>query len=105
MIGIHMGELLERAVKQRGMSITQIAMALNISRRTLYNWFKQKTIDDITMQKISKVMNPDMHLIKILPDNFTEDTTILQENYWQDKYVDLLERHTEMLVNLKNPKK
>ncbi|RZK63881.1 MAG: XRE family transcriptional regulator, partial [Pedobacter sp.] len=76
MMGIHMGELLERAVKQRGMSLTQIAIALNISRRTLYNWFKQETIDEVIMQRISKVMLPDRYLIKGLPGIISENTTI-----------------------------
>jgi transcriptional regulator with XRE-family HTH domain len=104
MDGIHMGELLEKAMKKKGMSVSAVAIALDINRRTLYNWFKQKTIDKVIMQKISSLMVLDRHLIEILPNNTILDKSNLQESCWQDKYIDLLEKYAGLLTILKKGK-
>jgi transcriptional regulator with XRE-family HTH domain len=104
MDGIHMGELLEKAMKKKGMSVSAVAIALDINRRTLYNWFKQKTIDKVIMQKISSLMVLDRHLIEILPNDTILEKSNLQETCWQDKYIDLLEKYAELLAILKKGK-
>jgi plasmid maintenance system antidote protein VapI len=57
MSDIHMGELLERAIRKKGVNITELARALNITRRTMYNLFKREVIDKGTMERISSVIN------------------------------------------------
>jgi transcriptional regulator with XRE-family HTH domain len=104
MNGIHMGELLEKAMKQKGMSVSAVAIALDINRRTLYNWFKQKTIDKVIMQKISSLMVLDRRLIETTSNNTILEVSNLQESCWQDKYIDLLEKYTELLAILKKGK-
>jgi transposase-like protein len=104
MNGIHMGELLEKAMKKKGMSVSAVAIALDINRRTLYNWFKQKTFNKEIMQKISSLMVLDKHLIEILPNNTILEKSNLQESCWQNKYIDLLEKYNELLAILKKSK-
>ncbi|RZK22651.1 MAG: hypothetical protein EOO43_09375 [Flavobacterium sp.] len=65
MIEIHMGELLERAIRRKGLNISELAIALNITRRTLYNWFKQEAIDEVTMERLSKVIQYDSAIVKL----------------------------------------
>jgi plasmid maintenance system antidote protein VapI len=55
-----MGELLERAIRKKGVNITELARALNITRRTMYNLFKQEVIDKGTMERISEVIKYDL---------------------------------------------
>jgi len=100
---IHMGQLLEGAIRRKGLNITQIADALNVSRRTLYNWFKQEVIDEHVMERISGVIVYDAASIKpkptIIKPITPESLLDKDEAYWQDKYIDLLERYAKLLAN------
>ncbi|MDB5019809.1 MAG: hypothetical protein JWQ28_936, partial [Pedobacter sp.] len=37
----HYGQILERAIRRNGNSISDVARLLNINRRSVYNWFNQ----------------------------------------------------------------
>ena len=102
-----MGQLLEKAIRRKGLNITEIAAALQISRRTLYNWFKLEVIDEVTMERIANVTAHDFTTIQLKPingNNKTETTntnsnsTVKDEAYWQDRYIDLLERYSQILA-------
>ncbi|RZL02588.1 MAG: XRE family transcriptional regulator [Pedobacter sp.] len=96
-----MGELLERAIRRKGLNITELALALNITRRTLYNWFKQEVIDEATMEKISSVIKYEFNAHKSNPTiiKVVQATPLIvkDEAYWQDRYIDLLERYAKLL--------
>jgi transcriptional antiterminator len=98
---IHMGKLLERAIRRKGLNITEIAVALGISRRTIYNWFKLEVIDESIMGKISDVIRHDFSSGK--PKTFiirskTADSSPLEDDaYWKDKYINLLERYSDLI--------
>jgi len=98
---IHMGELLEQVIRRKGLNITDLALALNITRTTLYNWFKQEFIDQATMERISGVIKYDINTNQmepiILNTALTEPIVIKDEAFWQDKYIDLLERYAKLL--------
>ena len=96
-----MGELLERAIRRKGLNITELAAALNITRRTLYNWFKQEVIDEVIMERISEVISYDFSNNAVNPIIrkivIKETVLIRDEAYWRDKYIDLLERYAKLL--------
>ena len=98
---VHMGELLERAIRRKGLNITELAEALNITRRTLYNWFKQEVIDEVIMERISEVISYDFSNNAVNPIIrkivIKETVLIRDEAYWRDKYIDLLERYAKLL--------
>ena len=98
---LHMGELLERAIRRKGLNITELAAALNITRRTLYNWFKLEVIDELTMDRISEVIKYDVSSENLNPvvvkDIKDESSIVKDEAYWQDRYIDLLERYSELI--------
>lgn len=96
-----MGQLLEKAIRKKGLNITEIAAAMNITRRTLYNWFKKEVIDKETMERLSSIItydelsnqpNPILYLVK------DHQVVIKDEAYWQDRYIDLLERYSSLLA-------
>jgi predicted transcriptional regulator len=101
---IHMGELLERAIRRKGLNITELAYALGITRRTMYNWFKQEVIDEVTMERISSVINYEFNLptsITVIAKNEVIQSLVLKDDaYWQNKYIDLLERYTLILKDI-----
>jgi transcriptional regulator with XRE-family HTH domain len=100
---LHMGELLEKAIRRKGLNITELAVALNVTRRTLYNWFKQEVIDEVIMQKISGVINYGPNYLnekpQLIANPNSESPIVKDEAYWQDRYIDLLERYAKLLQN------
>jgi hypothetical protein len=94
----------KKTMKKKGMCVSAVAIALDINWRILYNWFKQKTIDKVIMQKISSLMVLDRHLTEITSNNTILEESNLQESCWQDKYIDLLEKYSELLAILKKGK-
>jgi AcrR family transcriptional regulator len=96
-----MGELLERAIRRKGLNITDIASAMNITRRTLYNWFKQEIIDKDTMEMLSSIITYDAMSSKAKTTIYKiEDGQVpmKDEAYWQDRYIDLLERYSSLIA-------
>ncbi|MEJ7557071.1 MAG: helix-turn-helix domain-containing protein [Pedobacter sp.] len=101
---IHMGQLLEKVIRKKGINISELAAALNITRRTLYNWFKQEVIDEITMQRISSAISYDIYSLdktipRITKSHIKEHPLQEERNeeYWKNKYLDLLERYAKLL--------
>ena len=95
-----MGALLEKAIRTKGINITELAVAINVSRRTIYNWFKQDVIDQDIMVRISGAIQYDLTIINSIPivsqDTF-DPPLVKNELYWQNRYIDLLERYAKLL--------
>jgi transcriptional regulator with XRE-family HTH domain len=104
---IHMGELLERVVRKKGLNITELARAVGVQRRTMYNWFATPQLSKAILQKIAKVIvydfrQPDAKPSIVAPNIVaiaTDLVTLDNDEYWKDKYIDLLERYSKILKN------
>lgn len=105
-----MGQLLERVIRRKGINISELAGALGVTRRTLYNWFKQEVIDESIMERVSSVIvydltsnTPKPTIAKeIIFEPNIEVPVEKDEAYWQSRYIDLLERYAGLLAaNLK----
>jgi transcriptional regulator with XRE-family HTH domain len=102
---IHMGQLLERVVRKKELNITELAKAIGVQRRTLYNWFSSRVLSPEILHRISKVIVYDFEQPEQLPtiiapsivDLATDLVTVKNEEYWKDRYIDLLERYSEIL--------
>jgi transcriptional regulator with XRE-family HTH domain len=109
---INCGQIVEKVVKMDRMSISEISRKLNVSRRTLYNWFETKNLSFDIIEKIGSVIDHDFSeefpetfpLNKRLKNSDLDMTNIqTKENlsdpiyYWMDKYIKLLERFNEVL--------
>jgi transposase-like protein len=103
---VHMGRLLERAIRKKGLNISEVAVALNINRRTLYNWFKQDVLDEHKLTKVSDIIKEGLLLYttrqKELRITTSEPLGDNDELYWHEKYTDLLNRYSR-LIKTKKP--
>jgi len=109
----HYGRLLEQVIRRNSMSISEIARRLFVSRRTLYKWFEQETLEIDLLEKIGTIINYDFE--KDFPEEFAQKKSrkgddaakgtptleSLPENqvyYWMDKYITLLEKINAILL-------
>ncbi|WP_439697785.1 helix-turn-helix domain-containing protein [Mucilaginibacter sp. AW1-7] len=108
----HYGHAVERFERKDHMGISEIARKLNVSRRTLYDWFETKRFSlDITCQ-IGFVIDHDFS--NDFPDAFARRINSLNADngferllgkgqprdatyYWMDKYITLPEKFNEVL--------
>ena len=111
-IDLHYGQIVERIVRRDHMGISEIARKLNVSRRTLYNWFETKKLNLDIICQIGFVIGHDFS--KEFPEAFAKrinsvnadrsfDALSIKDQprdatyYWMDKYIKLLEKFNEVL--------
>lgn len=115
----HYGQIVERIVRRDRMGISEIARRLNVSRRTLYNWFEIEKLNIDVICKIGFVIGYDFS--KEFPEEFANKNNYVNGRefadnkgadqpkdaiyYWMDRYIQLLEKFNEILsheTKLKN---
>lgn len=104
------GEIVEQVIRRSYVNLSDLARKLRVSRRTLYNWFSQ---DDLDIEVVSRIGD-------IIHHDFSKDFPELYErfgsyeaigannlanemesaNYWRNKYINLLEKHNDILINV-----
>ena len=105
------GEIVELVIRRNSLSISELSRRLHVSRRSIYNWFTQKNLSYDVIFRIGDVLNYDFS--KEFPELYkgqTSENTIKQinpernidfnqnsANYWKNKYINLLEKHNEIL--------
>jgi lambda repressor-like predicted transcriptional regulator len=100
----HRGKILEECIKEKGYSIAAAAIRMNISRRTLYNYFEDP---ELAWQKLVN-FEENLHLdltsrftqLSKYRANHTQSETVTESSdadYWRNKYIDLLEKYTRLL--------
>ena len=107
MVKVHMGELVEKVIKKTGANVTELASAMGVSRRTIYNWYKEEVISVSILNKLSQEIGYDFTNAEILfgaqqiePDEQLENAVVNQDDkYWQSRYIELLEQYSELLSN------
>lgn len=109
---LHMGEILEHVVRRDRMGISELARRLNVSRRTMYNWFEMDRLSIEIIRRIGLVIGHDFSTE--FPEEFAkksdyvdgESFTDIQNSlespptavyYWMDKYIKLLEKFNSAL--------
>lgn len=114
---IHVGKLLEDLIRANGLTISDVARKIKVNRRSVYNWFKQKTLKSYTLQRICYVLVYDFsvklpdflneeflqHKTEIVPLTTTktdteEESEMNTVQYWMNKYIYLLEKYNEALA-------
>jgi len=104
------GEIVELAVRRQNINISQLSKRLNVNRRTLYNWFRQKKLHSDVIMEIGKAIHYDFskdfegELICLGYDQDL-DTPQIQESsndanavfYWMEKYIALLEDYKRLV--------
>lgn len=117
---INAGEVVERIVRRNGVSITDLARRLKVNRRSVYNWFNQKTLKLELLCKIGQALNYDFSMdflqefkesgsspVSNLSGSIIESelSQIGSAHYWMIKYICLLEKYNELLLKEKDSKK
>ena len=105
MVKVHMGELVEKVIKKTGANVTELASAMGVSRRTIYNWYKEEVISVSILNKLSREIGYDFTAAEnvispavIESEEQLENKEINQDDkYWQSRYIELLERYSELL--------
>ncbi|HYK77854.1 MAG TPA: hypothetical protein VEV16_12825 [Daejeonella sp.] len=109
---LNAGEIVERVVRRNKVSISELARRLQVNRRSIYNWFDQKTLRMDIICKIGYVLGHDFSVD--FPDAFGERGFAAMEkivdsigetdghpntvHYWMVKYISLLEKYNELLA-------
>jgi hypothetical protein len=107
----HQGQIVEYVVRKNGFSLSELAIALNINRRSLYNWFQAKQLKKSIIHRIGCVLRHDFS--KEFPELFlSEDfnsiyepkkyrpepaSLINDDEIWKHKYITLLEQYSQLL--------
>jgi lambda repressor-like predicted transcriptional regulator len=105
----HAGAILEKVVRNSGISIAELARRVRVDRRSLYNWFEQKKLKYEVVAKVGYVLGYDFS--KEFPEfrfqaplmeknNISfgiKDETSEESEYWKSKYISLLEKYSELL--------
>jgi len=116
---LHHGEIVEKVIRRKGYSISEIARFTKVNRRSVYYWFNQKYLKAEIIHKIGHCIKHDFSVE--FPDLFTHNefenvksfnynangvehqAEIADESYWKDKYIEILEKYNDIL--LKNAEK
>ncbi|MBE9583765.1 helix-turn-helix domain-containing protein [Mucilaginibacter sp. JRF] len=104
------GQLVEAAVRRRGINLSDLAKELGVNRRTIYNWFQSPNLKRDVIYRIGLRIGHDFSVE--FPELFTSDMfsnermrTLAYSNTitgnegsdWKEKYITLLEKYNEIL--------
>ncbi|WP_183564222.1 helix-turn-helix domain-containing protein [Mucilaginibacter sp. SP1R1] len=106
------GQILERVVRRDRMGISELARRLNVSRRTIYNWFETDNLSIDIISKIGFVIGHDFS--NEFPEEFAKTRNYVNDDhlgdaqsstenpsnaiyYWMDRYIKLLEKFNAVL--------
>lgn len=107
---IHRGEILQYAVQQNELSITQIAKKAGYSRASYYNHIEDPHLSYEVLQRYGKAIKYDFTTefdemrkyvfdgaeeYRLPPKTFEE--ALEERDYWRNKYLHLLERHNQLI--------
>ncbi len=111
------GKILEFAIRRREINISELSRSMNVSRRTVYNWFERRALNKNIMLAVGKIIEHDFSTE--LGDDFNDEyqqTTDLEKeypklsetflsetnetHYWMQKYIQLLEAYNQLLENV-----
>lgn len=106
----HRGEIMERAVRSSGYSITKLADKMGKSRRWMYLMFENPNLQLDYLLEIGRLINYDFSNeiieLKLITQNSTLDPKLAYPKaehkleYWKDKYFELLEEYHQLLKSI-----
>lgn len=104
------GEILERLVRRNRMGISELSRKLNVSRRTIYNWFGQDRLNQEIIWQIGQSLGQNLSVS--FPDVFPKSNPEAERPaktgserpgdsnsvyFWMNKYIHLLEKYNSLL--------
>jgi len=105
MASVHMGRSLELLVRKEELNLSDLAVSLGVSRRTIYFWFEKQILKESIIHRVSRVIRKENLAVDLqtdpvqAPEVVHKSEDVVKTDYWKDKYVDLLERYNELLIS------
>jgi len=104
----HKGEIVEKAVRQSGLPLTQLAKRMGKSRRWLYNAFDNPSLSIEHILRIGSIIHynfandiHDLQRFLNLEEPISEENNYAiraeSAEYWKNKYLTLLEKYNGLL--------
>lgn len=107
---MHNGEIVELIVRRNKISISELSRKLDVSRKSIYNWFKKEDLSIEVINRIGEILNH--NFVNELPEKYEELHKQLKKLksdkstspdpdlalYWKNKYINLLESYTNVLM-------
>lgn len=111
----HKGEIIAKAVRESGFSITRLAKGMGKSRRWAYQIFESQTVPVDYILAIGKIIHHDfseeIQELKAYKVNIANQITSDRQlsfgsdkdelEYWKNKYLVILEKYNDLLISLK----
>jgi hypothetical protein len=103
---LHRGEIIEKAIRESGYSITIVAQRLGKSRRWMYLLFENTAVSIELILQIGKIIYHDFNLDfpeiiqgkKVTNEPENKGDAIKEEvSFWKEKYFTLLEEYNALL--------
>jgi hypothetical protein len=101
---LHIGEIIEKVIRESGYSITTIAQKLGKSRRWMYLLFDNPNVPIDLILQIGKIIYHDFSLefpeiIKrqSITNHTEKENQKTADNFWKEKYFTLLEEYNTLL--------
>lgn len=66
---IHIGEIIKKTVKEKGLTVTEFGKRISTHRRNVYDIFKRESVDTELLQKIGKALEHDFFKYYYQDDN------------------------------------
>lgn len=105
---LHRGEIIEKAIRESGYSITAVAQRLGKSRRWMYFLFDNPVVPLDVILQIGKILYHDFshEIPEIIQGKFivSEPEKGMEEEsagYWKDKYYQLVDEHLVVVKQLR----
>jgi len=108
----HYGQIVELTIRKQRFSISELARLANINRKCVYNWFNQKYLKPEIIHRIGGFIKHDFSVE--FPELFTSEDFLPteqlkigfsqgfnepeSERVWKDRYIDLLEKYNQLLL-------
>ncbi len=83
------GQEIKRIVKKRGMTVEELALALNVSKPNIFDIYRRETIDTGLLERLCKVLN----------HNFFQS---FSERYQTDDHKEIVQLYKEQIDFLKH---
>lgn len=110
---IHRGQLLEDAVKASGLKKEKVAIKAGYQRTSYYKHIKEPDLAYHILTAYGRAIRYDF--TEVLPEmpkymiqepedtyELTPEESRKQIDYWRNKYIDLMERYTQLVIETSN---
>ena len=111
----HKGEIIEKAIRESGFSITRLASRMGKSRRWVYQIFESRTVPVDYILAIGKIIHHDFtedikelktYKVSMAKQMMNEPVQAFgnekeEVEYWKNKYLAVLEKYNDLLFSLK----